>query len=244
MARTARLKSESGYQHIIIRGIGKQILFEEDMDYKYFISLMRKYSEETKVRVCAYCLMDNHVHLLIHDTEDTISLFMKKLEVSYAGYYNHKYERTGYLFQDRYKNELVDDEIYFKTVLRYILQNPEKAGLQKTEKYRWSSFSSYYSGGTFLEDKLIREIFNSEEYFRDYVLTNTTDECLEFENKKDDEWAKSILKNRFGLESGTIVQTYDRKSRDEILQKMKKAGLSIRQIERLTGLNRGIIQRA
>lgn len=85
-----------------------------------------------------------------------------------------------------------------------------------------SSFSSYYSGGTFLEDKLIREIFNSEEYFRDYVLTNTTDECLEFENKKDDEWAKSILKNRFGLESGTIVQTYDRKSRDEILQKMKK----------------------
>ena len=71
MARTARLKSESGYQHIIIRGIGKQILFEEDMDYKYFISLMRKYSEETKVRICAYCLMDNHVHLLIHDTEDT-----------------------------------------------------------------------------------------------------------------------------------------------------------------------------
>lgn len=244
MARCARLKSASGYQHIIIKGIGKQILFEDEMDYKYFISLMRKYSEDTELGICAYCLMDNHVHLLVHDTDNKTSLFMKKLEVSYAGYYNHKYERTGYLFQDRYRNELVEDDVYFMTVLRYILQNPEKARLYKTDNYRWSSFYSYFAEKTFLEDELIRDLFKNIERFKEYILTDITEECLDYDNKKDDEWAKRLIKQRLGIESGTIIQTYNRANRDEILKKMKKLGISIRQIERLTGLNRGIIQRA
>ena len=81
MARCARLKSASGYQHIIIKGIGKQILFEDEMDYKYFISLMRKYSEDTELGICAYCLMDNHVHLLVHDTDNKTSKIKKKLDI-------------------------------------------------------------------------------------------------------------------------------------------------------------------
>ncbi|MCR5728731.1 MAG: transposase [Lachnospiraceae bacterium] len=245
MSRTARLTGESGYYHIIIRGIGKQILFEDEWDYKYFISLMQKYSDETGIKICAYCLMDNHVHMLIHDENNAMSLFMKKIGVSYAGFYNHKYERTGHLFQDRFKNEIIYDERYFLTVLRYILRNPEKAGLSRTENYRWSSYKLGFSDTSFIDTKLIRELFRTERDFREYVLTDVSEKCMEFEEeKKDDIWALEIIRQRLGLENGIILQTYDRARRDDAIRKLKTVGMSIRQIERLTGLGKGIIQRA
>ena len=85
----------------MIRGIGKQILFEEDNDYKRFIFTMKKYMNIHEVRIYAYCLMENHVHMLISDPKDEMDVFMKKLEGSYAFYFNHKYERIGTLFQER-----------------------------------------------------------------------------------------------------------------------------------------------
>ena len=91
---------------------------------------------------------------------------------------------------------------------------------------------------------MIRDFFKNIERFKEYILTDITEECLDYDNKKDDEWAKRLIQQRLGIESGTIIQTYNRANRDEILRKMKKLGISIRQIERLTGLNRGIIQRA
>ncbi len=244
MARTARLVGESGYLHIIIRGIGKQVLFEDEWDYKYFISLMQRYSDETEVKICAYCLMDNHVHMLIHDEENISSLFMKKIEVSYAGFYNHKYERTGHLFQDRYRSEIIYDETYFVTVLRYILRNPEKAGFCKTENYRWSSYKYYFHNDVIIEDDLIRKIFRDLNDFNDYILTDSTDDCMEYDDRKDDEWGIRIIKKTLDIDSGTVLQSYSREERDDSLRKLKAAGISVRQLERLTGLNRGIIQRA
>ncbi len=243
MARIARELSENGYQHVIIRGIGKQILFEDDWDYKYFISLMQRFSEETGVKICAYCLMDNHVHMLIHDNDKNISLFMKKLGVAYAGFFNHKYERTGHLFQDRFKSEIVYDELYFLTVLRYILRNPEKAGVCRTENFRWSSYSLCFSNASFIENDLIRDLFKGIDDFRDYVLTDADDDCMEYEERKDDEWALKKIKKILGIENGTILQSYSRIDRDDALRKLKAAGMSIRQIERMTGISKGIIQR-
>ena len=114
--------SSSGYMHIITRGIGRQLLFEEDQDYLHYLAVLEKYSLETAVYICAYCLMENHVHLLVHGESEQIILFMKKLGVNYAGWFNWKYERTGHLFQDRYKSEPVEDDGYLLTVFRYNLQ--------------------------------------------------------------------------------------------------------------------------
>ncbi len=244
MSRAARFIMEGGYQHIIIRGTGRQILFEDDNDYRYFIKLLRQCSEETEIKVAAYCLMDNHVHLLIRDSNLNTSLFMKKLCISYAGYYNRKYDRVGHLFQDRYKNENVNDEKYYLTVLRYILRNPANAGICMADKYRWSSFSLYYSSDSFIEQKLIRELFQDESAFRAYVSTPTDDICMEYEFKRDDEWAKKKLQAVLGNDSGMALQNMDIKSRDESLRKLKTAGMSVRQIARLTGINRGVVQKA
>ena len=244
MPRIARNIYEGGYRHVIVRGIGKQILFEEDNDNRYYIRLLEKYSRDTGVGVCAYCLMDNHVHLLIHDNGTDTALFMKKMGVSYSAYYNGKYERTGHLFQDRYKSENISDERGYLAVLRYILRNPEKAGFYGTEEYRWSSYSSYGDKKSFLDQSLTWDLLGTWCEFQTFIKDNGSDVCMEYKGRKDDGWAKDMIRSALGIETGAAIQGYSRQERNQALRKLKFLGLSIRQIERLTGINRGVIQKA
>lgn len=244
MPRNARNIREGGYRHVIIRGIGKQILFEDENDNRCFIRLIEKYSKETGVSVCAYCLMDNHVHLLLHDIATDTALFMKKLGVSYSSHFNVKYERVGHLFQDRYKSQNINDERAYLSVLRYILRNPEKAGICRTEEYRWSSYSSYGDINSFLDQTLTWELLGSKESFAGFVGEENRDICMEYENRINDATAAELIENILGVKSGTALQQFERKERDRALRLLKKGGLSIRKIERLTGINRGVIQKA
>ena len=244
MPRRARGISLSGYLHIITRGIGRQLLFEEDADYLHYIAALEKYSIETGVSVSAYCLMENHVHLLVHGEAESVSLLMKKLGVNYAGWFNWKYERTGHLFQDRYKSEPVEDERYLLTVFRYILRNPEKAGICRTSEYRWSSCRFYENPPAFMDLDVFKEKLGTQEQYLAFLNTENEDACLEFrETPHNDEWARSVLQKELGLRSGTELQNLDKKLRDAALVKLRSKGLTIRQIERLTGINRNIIQR-
>ncbi len=244
MPRHARNIYEGGYRHVIIRGIGKQILFEDEYDYLFFLRILERYSKETDISVCVYCLMDNHVHLLIHDQGTNTPLLMKKIGVSYSAYYNGKYERTGHLFQDRYKCENINDDRYYLIVLRYILRNPEKAGICRTEKYRWSSYHTYGDKNSFLEQSLTYKLMGDKQEYLDYINTENYDSCMEYTGRKDDAWAKDVISRTLGVSSGTEIQNYGRSERDRALKTLKSEGLSIRQIERLTGINRGVIQKA
>ena len=130
MGRKARLYCESQVYHVIMRGNNKQNLFYEDSDRYLFIRRLKKYTEELQIDVYSYCLMSNHVHILIGKANMNMSKLIQKLATSYAMYFNRKYERSGHLFQGRYKSETVDSDEYFKTVTRYIIQNPIKANLE------------------------------------------------------------------------------------------------------------------
>ncbi|MBP2629001.1 MAG: transposase [Firmicutes bacterium] len=102
--------------------------------------------ETGNYEIYAYCLMDNHVHLLLCDTKDEISRTMKRICVSYVYYFNKKYKRIGHLFQDRYRSEVVEEDAYLLSVARYIHKNPLKAGMVKrVEDYKWSSYAQYLS---------------------------------------------------------------------------------------------------
>lgn len=242
MARQARKKSETGYCHVIVRGIGKQLLFEYDPDYRYYLMLLEKYSSETSVAVCAYCLMGNHVHLLLKDREDRLPLFMKKMGVSYSAYFNKKYERTGHLFQDRYLSEPVNDDAYFLSVNRYILVNPEKAGLCPFLQYRWSSVKAYGDRGSFVDTALISDMLGSYEHYIEFLSDHSSDEYIpRFSARVSEEKAKEIIGKVLGASSGVVLQSYDREARNEAVKKLSMAGLSERQIERLTGISRRII---
>ncbi len=128
MPRRAR-RSETDIYHVMLRGINKQPIFENDDDKSRYIDIIREYNKSKKFQVYGCCLMDNHVHLLIHEGEDVISTVIKRICSSYVYWYNKKYERVGHLYQERFKSECVEDNNYFINVLRYIHQNPVKAGI-------------------------------------------------------------------------------------------------------------------
>jgi putative transposase len=130
MARKERKKSRSGIYHIMLRGINRQTIFEDEEDKRKFLETLKKYKDVSKYQLYSYCLMDNHVHLLIREMDETIAEAIKRISSSYVYWYNLKYERVGHLFQERFKSERVESEVYFLTVLRYIHQNPLKAGLR------------------------------------------------------------------------------------------------------------------
>ncbi len=245
MPRRARIMSASHYMHIIVRGIGKQLLFEDDRDYRYYLKKLELYCMDTEVRVCAYCLMDNHVHLLVKGETESIILLMKKIGVSYSWYYNKKYDRVGHLFQDRYKSEPIESEAYFLKVFRYILKNPQKAGICRATQYPWNSYRYYDNPLPFMDLTVIRSLLGDFEQFRDFIEEEDNYQGLEYsEARHSDTWAKEVITSCLGITSGTVLQNYSKTERNAALVRLKECGLSVRQISRMTGIGRNIVQLA
>lgn len=145
MPRQARKKSYNGVYHIMLRGINKQTIFEDDEDKLKFLETLKKYKEVCKYELYSYCLMDNHIHLLFKETEESVSEVIKRISSRYVYWYNMKYDRCGHLFQDRFKSETVENPTYFFTVLRYIHQNPLKAGLATNVfESKWTSINELF----------------------------------------------------------------------------------------------------
>ena len=245
MSRGLRRLSVTGYTHVIVRGNNKQILFEGPDDSRFFISRLGKYSREEKISLNAFCLMENHVHLLVNDPQGNVSAMMHHLNLSYSKYYNQKYERIGHLYQGRFLSEPVETEAYLFTVFRYILNNPQKAGICPAAKYRWSSYKAYFNDYPTIDLAFIRDRYPTAEAFREYMNEPNEDECLEYQAPKtSDEAALEIIRNNFNVKTPTELQSWEKPKRAGALRQLKSCGLSIRQLERLTGLGRGIIARA
>ena len=246
MPRNAREKSKTGYFHLIIRGNNRQVLFEDEEDYKFFIKRMGVCCRETGVRIGAYCLMENHVHMLVNDPEDAVGKMMLRLNVGYARYYNGKYERCGHLFQGRYLCEPVENDLYLLTVFRYILNNPRKAGICPASEYRWSSYKAFFREKTSMDLGFVKDRFRTDEAYREFIGEENEDVCLEdrLDKSNPDAKALAVIRDCLGVRSGSEVQKMGKKERNEALRRLKEEGLSTRQIERLTGIGRNTIYRA
>ena len=246
MPRAARQKSESGYYHVIMRGIGRQILFEDDEDNERFLSTVQRFRQELGFELVAYCLMENHVHLLLRDIKVQLNLIMKKIAGSYAYYFNHKYDRSGHLFQDRYGSEAVEDDDYLLTVIRYIHRNPEKAGIAEAGDYRWSSYDAYKSPRADVDNAWALELIGGTERFEQFMENAADGNCLDIRERVAirDEAAREWICSHYKIASGTQLQQWNKKKRDASLRELKDMGMSVRQLERLTGINRGVVQKA
>lgn len=252
MPRTARLKSESGIYHIIMRGINRQSIFLDDEDCIKFIHTLREYKEVCGFKMYTYCLMGNHLHLLLHECDESLGTIMRRICGSYVFWYNKKYDRIGYLFQDRFISEPVEDDTYFLTVLRYILQNPVKAGIvDKIENHKWTNYNDYIGINRMTDKEFVLNFFdendkvNSLRLFIEYVNKENVDECMDVSEKRQltDYEAIKIIKTCCKIENEKDLLKLSKDERNSYLRVlMKKHNLSIRQIERLTGIGRGIIQ--
>ena len=284
MPRISRVKSSSGYYHIILRGVNRQDIFFDDKDREKMLDTLKRFQGECDVRIIAYCLMSNHIHLLVK-AMDGLSLFIGKIASSYVYYFNHKYDRVGHLFQGRYKSEAIDTATYLLTVFRYILQNPKKAGICAPDAYPWSSWKSLEraeerknSGENRREIKrenkqdnkqeikrenkqenkwedelcdddgihLIASIAGGRQALKEYVLQQNSDQGLEAETGHV-MTEKDVIRKALSVTGGENplkIAQYPKEERDLLLVRLKEAGLSVRQISRLTGLNRNTVQRA
>lgn len=143
MARKPRIIVPGCTHHIILRGNNKSIIFNNDKDREAFIKYLLESKLKTKSKICAYCLMPNHVHLLIEpSTKDGMALMIQSLGRKYVQYFNRSHKRTGTLWEGRYKSSpIVNKDEYLLACCRYIELNPVRAGLvSEPGQYRWSSY--------------------------------------------------------------------------------------------------------
>lgn len=142
MPRLPRSYIKTPFLHVMTQGINKSYIFEKEEDIRQYIKIMKNLSKEQEIEIIAYCIMNNHAHILIK-TEDLkeLSKYMQRLNTIYGKYYNQKYNRVGYVFRDRYQSEGIYSEEHLYNCIKYIYENPVKAGIcNKAEEYLYSNY--------------------------------------------------------------------------------------------------------
>ena len=234
------------------RGINRQDIFNEDEDRQRYILTLQKAKEKSGCELYGYCLMDNHIHLLIKEKSESISQIMKRVGVSYAFWYNQKYERSGHVFQDRYKSEAVEDDNYFLAVLRYIHQNPLRAGMVKNiDDFSWSSHRLYATKQyqSLIDIDLMLGLLDQDQgnavaCYKQFMSEPNSVNYLESNEKArlTDTAARLALSNLLNNQPINVLLTMDKMDRDEVLRKAKKIeGISIRQIARISGIGKHVV---
>lgn len=256
--REARTKSKTGVYHIIWRGANRQEIFHDDLDWIKFLDILKRYKIKYQLAIYAWCLMGNHVHLLIKEGNEDISITMKRIGISYAKYYNWRYITTGHLFQDRFKSECVETIRYLLIVVRYIHQNPVKARIvNHSVEWKWSSCRGYYGKLLYpenmLDDQLIlkrfsSDIFKARERFKEFNERKNNDKCLDepiIEKRLSDEQARQEIRKLLGTVEIAQVKSLPKLERNEMLRKVKGIdGLSLRQVARIIGVSLSLVYRA
>ena len=231
----------------MLRGINHQIIFEEREDYERFIKTLAKYKAISGYTLYGYCLMSNHIHLLIKEGKENLEQIMKRVAGSYVYWYNWKYKRAGHLFQDRFKSEPVETEEYFLTVLRYIHQNPIKAKVSTdVSQYEFSSYTEYLQDISVIADKEFVYSIIDKAKFIEFNLENNDDICLDIEeqnNRINDSEAREIIKQVCGYSNASEIQKLDMAERNKCIKVLKDGGLSIRQISRITGISKYAVEK-
>lgn len=146
MPRIPRKLFETNYFHVITQGINKSFIFKEEEEIKYYIKMMYELNKEYDLSIIAYCIMNNHAHILIQINKiEQLSKFMQRLNMKYGIYYNKKYNRVGFVFRNRYKSEGIYSKDHLYNCIKYIYDNPVKAGICKTaSEYPYSNYKELH----------------------------------------------------------------------------------------------------
>ena len=180
MSRVARIVEVGCPHHVVQRGNNKQRVFFDDDDSRRYLYLLKKYLKGSMCRLNAYCLMPNHVHMVLVPLErEALSKFMLRLGLSYTQHINRKYDRTGRLWECRFYSSLIQREGHLWTVCRYVERNPVRAHIvESPEDYNWSSSASKYSlnkGRNFV-DNIWRTSEEREAYMNFLKLPDNTED--------------------------------------------------------------------
>ncbi|MBO5413845.1 MAG: transposase [Clostridia bacterium] len=217
MPRFPRSYIKTSFFHIITQGINKNFIFDYPEDIKYYISLMYELNSEYGIKIVAYCIMNNHAHMLLElENIKELSKYMQRLNTKYGKYYNKKYNRVGYVFRDRYKSEGIYSEEHLYSCIKYIYNNPVKAGLcTNPEDYPYSNYK-----------KIVYE--NNEDYI-----------FMDIEEDKN-ETCKDVINKFLGENSIDLITLKNdkQKLRQMLIILKDKYGISLRKISQEININR------
>ncbi|MBO7357713.1 MAG: transposase [Lachnospiraceae bacterium] len=253
MPRKPRAFSPTGIYHIILRSINRHIIFEEDADYQKMLYILSDCKRTFDIDIYAYCLMDNHLHLLIRSSEEHLASFFQSLGTRFVRWYNTKYSRSGHLFQDRYYSIPVAKEKQYLSTLAYIHNNPVKSSLCRyPSEYRWSSFNAFYGQKNPLVDTAFSfDIAGSKDLLLKYFSTVSTqsddlqvlpalEKIRHFMPDKD---ALLAFKEVTKLSSTSEVVSLPKSLRNRYMGILYEKGLTRKQIARLMDVSESTVKR-
>lgn len=252
MPRSPRIISSTGIYHAIIRSVNQQLIFEESEDYHKFLLILSDAKSKYEISIYAYCIMDNHVHLLIQSTPEHLAPFFNSLLTRFVRWYNNKYERSGHLFQGRFHSKVVESDTYFINTLIYIHNNPVKAGACRfPSEYAWSSFNAYYGAKNPLIDlALPLKIAGSKDSMQHIFALNAVspqdklmqqqffeEEHEEPRHRVNEEDMISKFKELTNLISSFEIINLPKAERNEIVRTLVRNHFTYNQISRLLGIS-------
>lgn len=253
MPRKPRIMSSTGIYHIILRSVNQHIIFEEDPDYQKFICIMSDCKTKYETEIYAYCLMDNHIHILLNSPPNRLSTLFRSLGTRFARWYNSKYSRSGHLFQERFHSVPIENDHSFLSALVYIHNNPVKANMCRyPSEYRWSSFNAYYGqkndivnisfacsiAGT--KESLLQFFAREPDIFDNRLFANDHATAKHYFT---DEKALEVFRSVTGLSSASEVTHISKAERNESVRTLKEHGLTIRQMARLLDISETTVKR-
>ena len=211
MPRRARKNLSASFFHVIAQGLNKECIFKKNEYKRRYLKLVNCEKDNYKLKIIAYTIMDNHVHMIIYSKEnDELSKFMKTVNEGYARYYNYKENRVGYVFRDRFLSEPITNENYLLRCISYIHNNPVAANLlDECKDYKFSSYNDYINKSGFVNDEIIKLVFGSKKLDYDYYKSIHIKKyyLLEYEQKIDDNIKDMIneFQNRYKMEWNKIL---------------------------------------
>ena len=176
--------------HNMVQGLNRENIFIKNKYKEKYFELMKKFYKQFDIKIIAYCIMDNHVHLLLY-TEDiqNITKFMERINLIYAKYYNKVNNRVGYVFRGRFYMKPIYSQNHLFRCIKYIHMNPVKKGIVKGEaEYKFSSYNDYFAKKNFINSEVLNLVFGSEENY----LKNL--ESIEYQEIPIEENRKSLEK--------------------------------------------------
>ena len=255
MPRQARILNEKHVYHIMLRGNNREKIFIDDEDKARIVDVLVKKKNEGEFFLYTYCIMDNHIHLVIREGKDSLARIIKRIGTSYASYFNKKYRRVGHVFQDRYRSENVHDDKYLLALIRYVHQNPVKPGIGKISGYKWSSYKEYLSQVKVLVEveEILGMFSNNRQYaVEEFVRFNhesSKDAFLDIEEEKeiDNSNVERFINEYLGSRNLQITQLKDscnRQIRDGMIKHLAaRSNLSLREIAIKLDINRELVRK-
>lgn len=164
--RRERITYTGAYHHVMNRGYDGNDIFAGNKHKSHFLDFLKESGKRMKIRIFAYCIMDNHYHMTLENSSGRMSDFLKLLNGQYGMYYRKMEGGHGYVFQNRFKSTIIEDDGYLIKSIEYLLQNPVRAGIvERVENYTWSSIKYYFSNqeSEIIDAEYVNQLFGTKE---------------------------------------------------------------------------------